>query len=210
MKKFFISAFFIITIILCQVVDVYADSDSYETFNEIMLTDGKLLVYFTDAEYEAYFAKVKKTTFWGLNVYVVNDNVDATYISSTLYSVENRGQTDVNYELDIVVETARKTTWSVSASANGTAKGNISSYKAELAAKAGVEYNDTTTSSKKETQKLKVTVEKNSRAIVYLIGNARVTNGVCAGYIFFVNTFACGFEYFTIINQYPRMEKRSL
>ena len=209
MKKIVAAMLCFISIILCNMVTCYAE-DSYETYNEIMMVDGKLLRYFTEEEMKEYMKNVKKTTFWGVNVYTVNQNVEATYISSTLYNVENRGETDVTYELDVVVDVSNKTSWSVSGSLSGTAKGSIKSFKTDLAAKAGVEYSNTTTASRKETQKLKVTVERGSRAIVYLMGSARITNGVCACYICFVNVASCGFEYFTLVNQYPRMEKRKL
>ncbi|MDE7162245.1 MAG: hypothetical protein K2N65_05765 [Anaeroplasmataceae bacterium] len=209
MKKFIVATLCFITIIICFTVECYAE-DSYETFNEVMMVNGKLLRNFTDEEMQEYMKHVKKSTFWGVNVYTVNKNIETTYISSTLYNVENRGDTDVSYELDIVVETSNKTSWSVSGNLSGTAKGSIKSFKTDIAAKAGVDYSNTTTNSKKETQKLKLTVEKGSRAIVYLMGSARITNGVCACYICFVNVASCGFEYFTLVNQYPRMEKRKL
>jgi len=103
-----------------------------------------------------YYQKVKKRQFWGINVYTVNQNVEATYISSTLYNVENKGDTDVSYELDVVVDVSNKTTWSVSGNLSGNAKGSIKSFKTDLAAKAGIDYSNTKTESRKETQKLKV------------------------------------------------------
>lgn len=209
MKKLIVVILCFITIILCSMVQCYAKED-YETYNEIIMTNGKLLRYFTEEEMKEYMSEVKKNIFWGTNVFIVNKNVEATYISSTLYNVENRGDTDVSYELDIVVDVSNKTTWNVSGSLSGTAKGSIKSFKTDIAAKAGVDYSNTTSKSKKETQKLKVTVERGSRAIVYLMGSARITNGVCSCYICFVNVANCGFEYFTLVNQYPRMEKRKL
>lgn len=210
MKKIIIMMSCLIAIIVCFTLEVYAEKDDYGSYNEIMMADGKLLDYFTEEELNEYYAHVKKRKFWGVNVEVIHKNVEATYISSTLYSVDNQGDTDVDYELDIVVETANKTTWNVSAGLSGTAKGTVESFKTDLSAKAGVEYTNTTTESRKETQKMKLKVEKNSRAIVYLMGSARVTNGVCACYICFFNVATCGFEYFTLVNQYPRLEKRKL
>lgn len=211
MKKYFFALMISLFIIVFQLeLPASADSDSYDTYNEIMMSSGKLLANFTQEEYAEYYKYVQKTTFWGINVHVVNQNIPATYISATLYSVENRGQSDISYELDVVVELAHKTSWNVSGNISGSGKGNIKTFKSDLAAKAGVEYSSTTTSSRKETQKMKITVEKQSRAIVYLMGNARVTNGVCSYYMFFVNLGNDGFEYFTILNQYPRMEKRSI
>lgn len=201
----------IISLLTLQVkVNVYAKSDSYLTYNEIMLTSGKLLSNFTKEEYEMYYKEVNKNTFFGINVYTVNDNVDASYISQTLYSVDNRGKTDISYELDVIIETSNKTTWNIDGSIDGVGKGSIKAFKVDLAAKAGVDYTKTKEESRKETQKMKLLVEANSRAIVYLMGNAKVTNGVCAVYVCFIKIASSGFEYFTLVNQYPRMEKRAL
>lgn len=209
MRKSVVCLLGFITIILCSMVECYAE-ESYETYNEIMMVEGKLLRNFTEEEMKEYTKKVQKRIFWGVNVYTVHQHIEATYISSTLYNVENRGDTDVFYELDIVIDTSNKTVWSVSGNLSGAAKGSIKSFKTELASKAGIDYSKTTTESKKETQKLKLTVEKGSRAIVYLMGSGRVTNGVCSCYMCFINVANCGFEYFTLVNQYPRMEKRKL
>lgn len=190
-------------------VNIYAQ-ESYLTYNEIIMSTGKLLSYYTNEEYEKYYQEVEKVKFFGINVYTVNKNIDATYISQTIYNVDNLGMTDVEYELNIVVETSNTTTWNVSGSINGEGNGTIKGFKTELALKAGVDYKNTTTSSKKETQKMKVTIEKQSRAIVYLMGNARITNGVYAIYMIFLQIDKGGFEYFSLVNQYPRLEKRSL
>ena len=54
-----------ITVILCNMVECYAE-DSYETYNEIMMVDGKLMKYFTEEELKEYYQKVKKRQFWGI------------------------------------------------------------------------------------------------------------------------------------------------
>ena len=212
MKKMWILLIIISNIMILTMLkfNVEANEDSYLTYNEIMLVTGKLLINFTDEEYKKYYKEVEKRIPWGINVYTVHENIDATYISQTIYSVDNQGATDISYELDVVVEMANKTTWNVDGSINGSVKGTIKSFKTDLAAKAGVDYSNTTSSSRKETQKMKLNIEANSRAIVYLMGNAKVTNGVCAIYMLFIHMGSSGFEYFTLVNQYPRMEKRSL
>ena len=199
----------LLAMIRCPVA-AQEETESYETYQEIMMTTGKLLKNFTEEEMKNWYQEVQKPIFWGINVKTIHQNVETSYISSILYSVENRGESDVTYELDVVVETSNKTTWNVSGSLSGSTSGKIKSFKTDLAAKAGVEYSSVSSSSRKETQKMKVTVEKHSKAIVYLMGSARVTNGVCAFYEFFVCRGAGGFEYFTLVNQYPRLEKRSL
>ena len=198
-----------ICIMSISLIDINAQTDDYNNFNEIVMSNGKLLKYFTDEELESYKSNLKNK-FIGIDVYIVNKNVEATYISETLYNVYNSGKTNVEYQLDIVVEKSEKVTWEVSGELSPTAKGTIKMFQVNLASEVGVDYKKVTESSTKTTEKIDLTVEPNSRAIIYLMGRARVTNGVAKVSICFINTATFGFEYFTIINQYPRLEKRSL
>ena len=146
----------------------------------------------------------------GVDVYIVNKNVEATYISETLYNVYNSGNTNIEYQLDIEIQKSEKITWEVDGNLSAAAKGTIKMFQVNLESEVGVNYKNVTESSIKETEKLDLTVEPNSRAIIYLMGRARVTNGVARVCIMFIPTATFGFEYFTIINQYPRLEKRTI
>ena len=146
----------------------------------------------------------------GVDVIIINKNVEATYISETLYNVHNTGKTNIEYQLDISVTKNEKITWEVSGDLNATAKGTIKLFQANIESKVGIDYKKVNETTEKITEKLDLIVEPNSRAIIYLMGRARVTNGVAGVCIAYLNTAVFGFEYFTIINQYPRLEKRSL
>ena len=198
-----------ISLMLFSILEVQASNDDYKTFNEIIMSSGKLLRYFTKEELDEYKSKLKKK-FIGVDVYVVNKNVEATYISETLYNVCNSGNTNVEYQLDIEVQKSEKITWEVSGNLSAAAKGTIKMFQVNLESEVGVNYKNISENSIKETEKLDLTIEPNSRAIIYLMGRARVTNGVAKVCICFIDTAVFGFEYFTIINQYPRLEKRSL
>lgn len=206
----------IIGLILCflgfisiyKVFEVKATSDDYTTYVEIMLNDGKLMNNFTDDELCLMFDKIKGSTFMDIKVHEENENVEGTYISNTLYSVENRGSTDVTYEILVDVETTNKVTFNASGSLNGSiSSGKTGGVKKDIGAKCGLEVTSTTTSSRKEKQTMKFSVEGGSRAIVYLTGNLSVTNGVAAMYVFWVKTCEGAFEIVTLKNQYARMEK---
>ena len=202
---------FVLLIIVMSVtfVDVKADTDDYKTFNEIIMSDGKLLRYYTDEELD-FYKKQLKSKAAGVDVIIINKNIEASYISETLYNVHNSGLTNVEYQLDISVTKNQKITWEVSGDLNATAKGTIKMFQANIESKVGVDYKNVNEKTEKTTEKIDLIVEPNSRAIIYLMGSARVTNGVCKVSVIFVNTATFGFEYFTIVNQYPRLEKRSL
>lgn len=187
-----------------------AASEEYMTFSEIMMNDGKLLSNYTKEETEELLTHVRKNRFAGVNVYKENDTVDASYISNTLYSVENTGSTDVTYDIVVDVETVNKVSFSASGSLNASASGSKSGVKAEIGKKCGIEVSKTTTTSRKEKQTMKFAVEGGSRAIVYLTGNLSVTNGVAAYYICFIRVAEGGFEIVTLKNQYARVEKAKI
>lgn len=209
MKKINIIFIMIILGLTIPLVESNGASDDYKTFNEIILSTGKLLCYFTDEEMEEYRSKLDKK-FIGVDVYVVNKNVEATYISETLYNVYNSGGTNVEYQLDIEVTKSEKTTWEVTGDLSATAKGTIKMFQTTIESKVGVKYKNEKSTTTKEIEKLDLVIEPNSRAIIYLLGRARVTNGVARVNILYIDSATFGFEYFTILNQYPRLEKRSL
>ena len=96
--------------------------------------------------------------------------MEATYISQTIYSVDNKGLTDITYELNVSIETSNKTTWNVGGSINAAGKGPVKNFKLDLATKANVDYSKVKQESVKETQKMKIIIEKQSRAIVSVMG----------------------------------------
>lgn len=210
MKKIILLLILYFSIPFLNAFVLQASSEEYTTFSEIMMSEGKLLSNFTDKELEEMYKKVNGTKFFGVSVYKENYNIEASYISNTLYSVENKSDSDVTYEIEVDVETSNKVSFNASGSLNGSASGTKSGIKGEIGAKCGIEVSNTTTTSRKEKQKMKLIVEKNSRAIVYLTGNLTVTNGVAAYYVSFIQVSKGGFEIVTLKNQYARIEKTSI
>ena len=163
----------------------------------------------TDEQLEEYKYKLKKRLA-GVDIVVINENVEASYISETLYNVHNTGKTDIKYQLDITVTKNEKITWEVSGDLNAAAKGTIKLFQVNIENKLGIDYKKTNEKTEKVTEKIDLVVESNSRAIIYLMGRARVTNGVGKISVLYLGNTTFAFEFFTIVNQYPRLEKRSL
>lgn len=209
MKKIlFIMLTFTILLITHYSINVYAATEEYTTYSEIMMSEGKLLMNFTDEEMDKMLEEIEGTIFSGVKVYEENSNVKATYISNTLYSVENKGSTDVTYDVVVSVETTNKVSFSASGSLSGNvSKGKSGGLKGDIGAKCSVDYSNDTTTSRKEKQTMKLVVEANSRAIVYLTGELLITNGVAANYFFWIKMCEGGFEFVTLQNQYSRIEK---
>lgn len=192
-------------------VNTHASNDDYSSFVEIIMNDGKLLVNFTDEEYEECYENLGGRKMFGYKVFIENNNVDASYISNTLYSIENDSDSNITYQIDVVVETNNKTTFKASGSLNGKVSGKKGNdIKADIGAEVGLDYTTVITESRTETQKLDVIVEAHSRCVIYLTGNLSVTNGVTRYYYFWMEVYGGGFEIVTLKNQYTRIEKAKI
>lgn len=207
-KIFFIAICFLSTFMFTHTTK--ADSGDYTTFAEIELAEGKLLSKFSNEEIDEYLAYVKKRKFSGWNVYTINNDIKATFISETLFSFYNTGTTPIYYELQTVSDTTTKMSISATGSISYSLKGDIKKFKNGLDASLKIEASYTKTISIKETEKFKLEVDPNTVAVIYLTGSGRVTNGVAARYLFWFETESGGFEYFIVTNLYPRIEKIAL
>ncbi len=205
-KKICVFIFLFILTMSYLDLNSYADNSDYRTFSEVVMASGKLLANYTDAEFEECFGKLQKQ-FMGISVYIENDNVDATYISNTLWSVTNTSASDVTYNVKVETETTNKTTFSANSSASAGASGSLNGIKGDISSKCGIDYSNQTTQSVKQTETMSLVVEAGSSAIVYLTGNLSITNGVASSYILFIEVLKGGFEFVILKNQYARVEK---
>ena len=186
-----------------------ADVSDYLTYQEIIMSSGKIIKNWTDEEYEAALSEIG-TPFWGIYFHVENQNVEASYIASIKECIENTANTSIEIDVSYTVETNTKVSFSSSGSISASAGSTIKSIKAEAAAKAGVEYTNSTTTSTKETRKISISVEPNSQYMVVTKGSMSVTNGVVSVYYFWIRSASGCFEITTLQSQYAELEKRSL
>lgn len=186
------------------------ESSDYLSYSEIMLSSGKLIRYYTDYEYAKLIEKTDGVYFMDVVVVIDNKAVDGSYISNTLYSVENTSKTAIEYNLEYSIETNNKVSFQTSESISASGSGTIKKVKAECAAKASVDYSSTTSTSVKEKRTMKLTIEPDSRLIVYLTGEVTITNGVVAVYYWWIRSYTGAFEFVTLKSQFSKMEKRSI
>lgn len=212
MKKKFIILFLIIYLLfpVCWLNGYATESSDYLSYSEIMLSSGKLIRYYTKEEYEELIRQTEGTHWMDIVVYIDNKAVDGSYISNTLYSVENTSKTAIEYNLEYSIETNNKVSFQTSESLSASGGGTINKVKVECAAKASIDYSTTTSTSVKEKRTMKLTIEPNSRLIVYLTGEVTVTNGVAAVYYWWVRAYVGAFEFVTLKSQFSKMEKRSI
>lgn len=212
MKKIFILlflyTFFILPIMNLELqASITAD---YLSYSEVVLNTGKLIRDFTKEEINALAKRTDGTYFYQIVIAQENQEVIGTYVSNTLFSADNRGQTDIEYNVDVQVETNMKVSFTANGSVAVSGSGKLNDVKKEASAKAGLEYNKTTSSSVKEKQSLSIIIEPNSRAIIYLTGDLAISNGYVAVYGFFYKKCGGCYEFVTLKSQYARIEKISL
>ena len=212
MKKLLIGMILTIIIFCNNFIEPYAkenDVSDYLTYQEIIMSSGKLIKNWTQAELDELLDNTE-THFFGVYIVVENQNVQASYIASVKECMENTGNTDNTLDVNYSVETNTKVSFSSSGSVSASGSGNLNKIKAEASAKAGVEYNNSTTTSTKETRKLSITVEPNSQYMVVTKGSLSITNGVVELYKFWIRVCYGCFEIVTLQSQYAELEKRSL
>ncbi|MCR5350714.1 MAG: hypothetical protein K6E20_06980, partial [Acholeplasmatales bacterium] len=139
-----------------------AMENEYLTYQEIIMSSGKLIKNFTNEEKANAISKINYTKPFEVAYYFDNQNVEASYISETTELIENNGTGVIERNVSVVVETNKKVTLNMSGSVASTTKSNLKSIKNEITSKAGVEYSTSTTKSVKEVNEFLVKVEPNS------------------------------------------------
>lgn len=206
-----ISLITLFTIFILGYLECHAEENAdYLTYSEIMLSSGKLMKNFTVEEKEEMYKHTEGVYWMNISVYVENVSVDGTYISNTLYSVDNTSQTSIEYTLDYTIETNNKVSFQTTDTLSGNIGFTKNKIKSELAAKATIDYSEVTTKSVKEKRNMKLEVEPNSRLIVYLTGDITITNGCFSVYCFWHRTYLGCFEFVTLKSQFSKLEKRSI
>lgn len=214
MKKIFVCIImFMLTMFFANSLEVKAaieETSDYLTYQEIIMSSGKLIRNFTESEKNEILAKDGGSKFMGVKVIPESQSVKASYIASVKECMENMGSTPININVDYTVETNTKVSFSSSGSVSASGGGTISKVKAEASAKANVEYSKTTTESVKEKRTLSITVEPGSQYMVVTKGNLSISNGMVEVYYFWIRVCYGCYEFVTLESQYAALEKRTI
>lgn len=186
--------------------NVEADSN-YHAYEEITLSSGKLLDDFSDSEYKKYYKKVKKRKFMGWRTYIVNDDVDANYITETMFSYYNDGYTPISYQYTLEQSSQSKLALSASGSISVSSSSTKVKFKNNLEGSIKLSADYQITTNEKETYEIEFDVDPGTQVNLYIYGEGVVTNGVAARYFFWTRAQKGGFELFLVTTQYQRLEK---
>ena len=213
MKKIMVSfLLFLGFVFFTDLLEVRAEEDTcdYLTYQEIIMSSGKLIKNFTEVEKLEILERSTGPIFAGIVIIPENQSVKASYIASVKECMENMGSTPITINVDYSVETNSKVSFSSSGSISSSFGGGINKIKAEAAAKVNVEYSNTTSKSVKEKKTLSITVEPLSQYMVVIKGNLSISNGMAESYVFWIrDSYGC-YEFVTLESQYAALEKRSL
>lgn len=213
MKKMIMAiSIFLGILFFMDTLEIKASEDTcdYLTYQEIILSSGKLIKNFTEEERKEILARSTGTKFIGVEVIPECQSVKASYIASVKECMENMGDTPITINVDYTVETNTKVSFSSSGSVSGSGGGTISKIKAEASAKANVEYSKTTSESIKEKRSLSITVEPGSQYMVVTKGNLSISNGMVEVYYFWIRVCYGCYEFVTLESQYAALEKRTI
>lgn len=189
---------------------ISVSGESYQGYEKIEMTSGKLLADFSEKDYTTYYKKVHKLKLSGWSVYVVNKDVKASFISETLFSYYNDGYTPIEYEYQLERKRSSKIGLSATGSIGLKSSSSVPKFKNNLesAIKLSSEY--TQSDEEKETYFLKFLVDPGTQVDLYLYGEGKVTNGVAARYSLFIRVDKGGFEVFVVTTEYQRLEKKKI
>lgn len=203
MKKILIISIFLFLLVVSNKVMA---SEDYKTFQEIEISGGKMLADYTEKEYKKYYKSVDKRKFWGWRLNTINKNKKAKFISETVFSYYNNGNTPITYKYELSKSKVNKFSISSTGSIGYKMDGSTSKFKHNLDAEVKINVSNEVTTTTKEENNLEIIIDPKTVANLKIVGEATVTNGVAAYYVFWIRISRGGFEYFVVTTQYPRLE----
>ncbi|MCV2232249.1 hypothetical protein N7548_05345 [Acholeplasma manati] len=205
MKKYLMFCLLCLLISL-NTLQLKADSD-YLAYESITLHEGQFLSDYSEKDYKAYLKEVTKRRFAGWNVKYVYEDCRVTYKSKSVFSYYNDGTTPIeyNYKYESSYTTARNITSTGSIGINMS--GPVKKFKGNLDASLKITSSTETVKKETETWTIKMQVDPQTMANLYVVGEGKITNGVAARYLFWLELEKGGFEVFVVTTQYYRLEK---
>lgn len=203
MKKILIISIFLFLLVFVKKVEA---NENYDTFQEIEISSGMMLEDFTEDDYATFYGFVEQRKFWGWRTYVVNKNVKAKFISETVFSYYNNGSTPITYKYELDKTVINKYSISATGNIKYNMNGSTAKFKYNLDSEIKVNITNEQTTTTKEENALQIVIDPKTVANLKVVGEARITNGVGAYYIFWIRIQKGGFEYFVVTTQYPRLE----
>lgn len=183
------------------------NSSDYLSFAYINCTNGKLLRDYTEKEIKDELVDVMRVKFTGWAIKKMVQNVHCSFISHTVFSVYNDGNTPITYSVRVKSQETIKTQSSITGNIGYKLKNGAKKFSHDFDAACKVEYVTSYTSLVEQDENMDVEVDPQTICVIYVEGTGLVTNGVAVRYSIFRPVEIGSFEFFTITNSYLRIEK---
>lgn len=209
MKKILLLVLIIFTTILTKET---VEAGDYQAYQDITFEfkSVKLLDNYNDSDYKLYYKKMKKTKFWGWRTFIVFDKETAYFTKETLYIIENDGTTPITETFSFNSEKTIKKQFGSSGSIGLKGSGGKAGFKLGLEQELKSSMSLTTTSSIQEKISIKVLVDPQTKLLVQIRGEGKITNGVAKYFRFYKNVKKGGFEIFVVTTEYYSLKKVKL
>ncbi len=186
------------------------DVSDYRKFTSFQMSSGKLLKNYTNQEIKDHMKKCNKRKFTGWRISYMNKHVRCNFTSKTLLSIYNNGNSPITYKLSETQNSMYKVSLSTTGSLGGSVKGDIKKFKGGLDAKVGIESSITKTIEVKTAESLEILVDPGTRATIYLKGSGYLTTGCAVLYGCWIRDLVGCFEFFEIVDCYPKIVKEKI
>ncbi len=205
MKKYYLLVLFVLILSLMH-TPLSANAD-YLAYESITMNEGQFLSEYSEADYKAYLKKVNKRRFAGWNIHYVYTDLKVTYKTESVFSYYNDGTTPIeySYKFESTYTTSRNISSTGSIGINMS--GPVKKFKGNLDGSLKITAESESARKEVESWQIKMQVDPQTMANLYVVGEGKITNGVASRYLFWLELEKGGFEVFTITTQYYRLEK---
>ena len=206
MKKLLIIALLVFTSVITKQTVTAGD---YQTYQDVSFEfrSVKLLEDYATSDYTKYYKLLKKKRFWGWRSFIVFENEKAYFTRETLYVIENDGTTPITETFSFKSSKTTKVQYSASGSVSVNASGKKGGFKLGLDNQLKSTISGSSSSMLEEKVSIKVLVDPQTKLLVQIKGEGKITNGVAKYFRFYRNVKKGGFEIFVVTTEYYSLEK---
>ncbi len=165
---------------------------------------------YTQEMYDKYYEKVAKRKFWGWRTYTAYKTEPISFVKETLYSIYNDGSSAITETFRFEIGETVKKQYSASGSVALNGKGEKEGFKLGLEEKLSSSITATITTSYEEEIYIKVNVDPQTKLLVQIKGEGKVSNGVAAYYMFWKPIRKGGWEVFIVTTEYYSIVKEQI
>lgn len=209
MKKLLIMALLIFTSVISKQT---VSAGDYQTYQDVTFKfdSVKLLEDYATSDYSKHYKMLKKKRFWGWRTFIVFENEKSYFTRETLYVISNDGATPITETFSFTSSKTSKVQYSASGSVSVSADGKKDGFKFGLDKQLKSTISVTNSSLLEEKVSIKVLVDPQTKLLVQIKGEGKITNGVAKYFRFYKNVKKGGFEIFVVTTEYYSLEKVSL